>query len=124
MSVCHAAQLGFTVRGSFGAAFAQSLWLFVTSFFLLSDYLICSGLEVLLLTIGSTICPLRCHAAARGYTDKQRDNVRIFFIIYCVSGQKVNQCIHFSIFGKQRRILTEFCTNNMTSNRKQSTKFH
>jgi len=25
-SVCHAAQLGFTVRGSFGAAFVKSLW--------------------------------------------------------------------------------------------------
>jgi len=28
-SVCHAAQLGFTVQGSFGAAFAKSLWSFV-----------------------------------------------------------------------------------------------
>jgi len=26
LSVCHAAQLGFTVRGSFGVAFAESLW--------------------------------------------------------------------------------------------------
>jgi len=25
-SVCHAAQLGFTVRGSFGAASVKSLW--------------------------------------------------------------------------------------------------
>jgi len=26
LSVCHEAQLGFTVRGSFGAAFAKSFW--------------------------------------------------------------------------------------------------
>jgi len=26
LSVCHAAHLGFTERGLFGAAFAQSLW--------------------------------------------------------------------------------------------------
>jgi len=29
LSVCHAAQLGFTVWGSFCAAFAKSLWLLV-----------------------------------------------------------------------------------------------
>jgi len=28
-------------------------------------------------------------------------------------------CIHFYNSGKQRQILTKFCTNNMTSNRKQ-----
>jgi len=28
-SVCYAAQLGFTVRGSFSAAFAKLLWPFV-----------------------------------------------------------------------------------------------
>jgi len=36
VSVCHAAQLGFAVQGSFGAAFAKLLWPFVFHFFLFS----------------------------------------------------------------------------------------
>jgi len=31
LSVCHAAQLGFAVRGSFGTAFAKSLWPLVST---------------------------------------------------------------------------------------------
>jgi len=31
LSVCHAAHLGFTLRGSFGAVFAKSLWPLVVS---------------------------------------------------------------------------------------------
>jgi len=43
--------------------------------------------------------------------------------MYSVSGRKVNHCIHFRNFGKQRRILTKFCINNTTSSHKQIAKF-
>ena len=42
--------------------------------------------------------------------------------IHCV-WKKVNHCIHFHNSGKQCLILAKFCSNNATSNCKETAKF-
>jgi len=53
-SVCHATQLGFTVRGSSGAAFAKLLWPLVVCIYL--DNKICTQFLLISETCKIVIC--------------------------------------------------------------------